>query len=96
MSTNALRNDEHKPTHIMTTTVQTISAHTNRLQPTSNSTDDGSALVTKEGMAGVGRTPSQKVDKQSAEYLIKSGVAGGLAGCAVMLSILHTVIKLYI
>jgi hypothetical protein len=27
--------------------------------------------------------PKRKLKKQSAEYIIKSGIAGGLAGCAV-------------
>lgn len=30
-------------------------------------------------------TPRRIVDKQSTEYMIKSGIAGGLAGCAVCL-----------
>ena len=39
-------------------------------------------------VGGVARPLSQaasrrKVDKQSAEYIVKSGIAGGLAGCAV-------------
>lgn len=27
--------------------------------------------------------PKRTVDKQSTEYMVKSGIAGGLAGCAV-------------
>lgn len=30
--------------------------------------------------------PRRTVDKQSTEYMIKSGIAGGLAGCAVRVS----------
>ena len=29
------------------------------------------------------RKPPPKLDKQSTEYVLKSGLAGGLAGCAV-------------
>ena len=32
---------------------------------------------------GAGSSTPRKLDKQSPEYLLKSGLAGGLAGCAV-------------
>lgn len=38
---------------------------------------DEEALVPKKGQK------HQKVDKRSPEYIIKSGLAGGIAGCAV-------------
>jgi solute carrier family 25 protein 16 len=34
--------------------------------------------------------PRAALNKQSWEYVIKSGVAGGLAGCAVRFSLLNT------
>jgi hypothetical protein len=82
MSTNALHHDNPGQSHIMTATAQTFPASTNR-QPPPKHNDDGSITAGKEGMASTGQTPARKVDKQSAEYLIKSGLAGGLAGCAV-------------
>lgn len=36
-----------------------------------------------------GPVPRRVVDKQSTEYIIKSGIAGGLAGCAVSLDSLN-------
>lgn len=83
MSTNALRHDEHEPSRIMTTTAQTISAHTKRQQSPLYPTDDEPTTAGKDKMVSVVQSPSMKMDKQSAEYLVKSGLAGGLAGCAV-------------
>ncbi|KAF2691040.1 ADP,ATP carrier protein [Lentithecium fluviatile CBS 122367] len=66
----------------MTTTAQTISAHANRPQPLLCPTDAESITPGKEKMASARQAPAAKVDKQSPEYLVKSGLAGGLAGCA--------------
>lgn len=44
-------------------------------------TDDATPVPHKDTMRTV--TQKQKVDKRSPEYLLKSGFAGGLAGCAV-------------
>ncbi|KAF2747399.1 ADP,ATP carrier protein [Sporormia fimetaria CBS 119925] len=43
-------------------------------------TDDDSLVPQRDNAKP--QPPRTKVDKQSAEYLIKSGLAGGLAGCA--------------
>lgn len=49
-------------------------------EPAICSTDDDAILPQKRG-------DKKKLDKSSWEYVIKSGIAGGLAGCAVCLSI---------
>jgi solute carrier family 25 protein 16 len=83
MSTNARRHDEQASSNIMTTTAQTLSAHTKRQQPLLYPADADPIISSKEKMASAGQGPARKVDKQSPEYLLKSGLAGGLAGCAV-------------
>lgn len=47
-----------------------------RVPPSPTTADEDSIA------AGLG-TPRRVVDKQSYEYIVKSGIAGGLAGCAV-------------
>jgi len=83
MSTNARRHDEQAPFRIMTTTAQTIPAHAERQQPLLYPADADPIKSGTEKMASTGQGPARKVDKQSPEYLLKSGLAGGLAGCAV-------------
>lgn len=51
------------------------------------STDDESlGPVRKDGSGGV-----KQLDKQSLDYVLRSGLAGGMAGCAVSLFILSTI-----
>jgi solute carrier family 25 protein 16 len=59
---------------VSTSASQQPSAREPKICPT-----DDEAIVPK-------RDPKRKLNKQSWEYVIKSGVAGGLAGCAVWLS----------
>lgn len=84
MSADVRRHDQRDPFQIMTT-AQTITAHPQRQQPLLCPTDAKPAAPRKEMMASAERRPSIKTDKQSLEYLLKSGLAGGLAGCAVRL-----------
>ncbi len=77
MSPHARRDDDV----IMRTTARTLSAHTNRL----STTDDDVSVPKKDSMANAVGLPARTVDKQSPEYLLKSGFAGGLAGCVVSL-----------
>ncbi|KAF2255620.1 mitochondrial carrier protein-like protein LEU5 [Trematosphaeria pertusa] len=85
MSSHILRyDDEHS--RIMTT-AQTLSAHTTKRQqsPPLCPTDDDAIIPQKEktaGSAAGAKTSTKKVDKQTPEYLVKSGLAGGMAGCA--------------
>lgn len=82
MSTDLLRYDGNK-SNIMTTTA----APTNRA---SNIIPDHDTAMSakKEGSVAVA-SGKKKMDKNSMEYLIKSGVAGGFAGCAVCQDALH-------
>jgi hypothetical protein len=50
-------------------------------EPSHIMTSDGELM--KKNEAAAGQLPARKVDKRSPEYLLKSGLAGGLAGCAV-------------
>lgn len=46
-------------------------------------TPDTANICPTDTDAIVPRKQKHKVDKQSTEYIVKSGIAGGLAGCAV-------------
>jgi solute carrier family 25 protein 16 len=74
MSTDLLRHDG-SPTNMTTTAAQTNSP--GNLIPD----HDAAMLAKKEG--GLDMREAKKMDKKSWEYLIKSGLAGGIAGCAV-------------
>lgn len=77
----------------MTTPAQTLPAHTRPQKPPPPSpspTDDQVKLPSKEAER-MPRPRSKKVDRQSPEYLVKSGVAGGLAGCAVRGGVVFTI-----
>ncbi|KAJ4296501.1 coenzyme A transporter [Kalmusia sp. IMI 367209] len=67
----------------MTTSAHAIAPHM-RLQkaPPILHTDDEALVSTKEGKMGGTPSPRKKLDKRSPEYIWKSGLAGGLAGCA--------------
>ena len=73
-----LRNDGSKP-NIMTTTAAQTNSAINTLPD-----HDAAMSARKEGGTDTetGRR-KKKTDKKSMEYLIKSGLAGGFAGCAV-------------
>ncbi|CAO2650280.1 Nn.00g015720.m01.CDS01 [Neocucurbitaria sp. VM-36] len=83
MSSHIIRHDDSRiTTNIMTTTAaQANSADSIKKGPQSvlQSTDHDAILPAKKGMED-GRP--RKLDKNSTEYLIKSGLAGGFAGCA--------------
>jgi hypothetical protein len=51
--------------------------------PTPAERDRDPKICPTDDEAIIPRVPSRKLDKQTWEYVIKSGVAGGLAGCAV-------------
>jgi solute carrier family 25 protein 16 len=77
MSAHLLRNDGSKPNIMTTTAAQTNSA--SNIIP-----DHDVAMDAKK--EGNKQSPGKKrTDKKSTEYLIKSGLAGGFAGCAVRL-----------
>lgn len=81
------RDDDSRNTSIMTTTAahanRASSIITERHEPPSLM-DHDAARPTMKGTAQVGAQPEvKKADKKSTEYLIKSGLAGGFAGCAV-------------
>jgi hypothetical protein len=76
MSTDSLRYDGNKSNIMTTTAAQNNSAST--IIPD----HDAAMPAKKEGGANVA-PKRQKMDRNSAEYLIKSGLAGGFAGCAV-------------
>jgi hypothetical protein len=87
MSTDLLRNDGSK-TNIMTTTA----AQTN--SPGSIIPDHDAAMsASNEGGLDMGE--GEKMDKKSWEYLTKSGLAGGFAGCAVRLYYSFTLVTVW-
>jgi solute carrier family 25 protein 16 len=75
MSTDLLRYDGSK-TNMTTTAAQTNS-------PGNIIPDHDAAMFAKKEGASDIRDGKQKMDKKSTEYLVKSGLAGGFAGCAV-------------
>ncbi|KAI4610526.1 uncharacterized protein J4E87_010780 [Alternaria ethzedia] len=75
MSTDLLRYDGSKSNIMTTTAAQTNSAGTTIPD------HDAAMSVKKEGGANM-EPKRQKMDRNSMEYLIKSGLAGGFAGCA--------------
>ena len=85
MSTHIIRHDDPRiNANIMTTTAaQANSADSINKSPQSvlRPTDHDSA--TKGRHVGMEDGRPKKLDKKSPEYLIKSGLAGGFAGCAV-------------
>jgi hypothetical protein len=94
MPTNLLRDDNHgSDTNIMSTgatQAQTNATYLQERHPPLCPTD-GDAIVPKPkekekqyDMRNGGT--ARKVDKKSSEYLVKSGIAGGIAGCAVRTS----------
>lgn len=76
MSTDLLRYDGSKSNIMTTTAAQTNSAGT--------TIPDHDAAMSSKKEGGANMEPKrQKMDRNSMEYLIKSGLAGGFAGCAV-------------
>jgi len=49
-------------------------------------TPDTANICPTDTDAIIPRKQKHKVDKQSTEYIVKSGLAGGLAGCAVRIA----------
>lgn len=86
MSENILRHAAHDQSRTMTTTAAqppplfAAPSMAKKQHPPLCPTDEEALVPHKDQQRG--RRPS-KVDKQSLEYLVKSGFAGGLAGCAV-------------
>jgi solute carrier family 25 (mitochondrial carrier protein), member 16 len=71
--------------HEMTSAIQT-SASSRVLKETSICPTDQEAMVPirSNDRDGLASTPAQKkLDKKSWDYIIRSGIAGGVAGCAV-------------
>lgn len=58
----------------------TTAAHTNSASNTTPNYDAAMAVRKEESKQ---LTEKKKMDKKSPEYLVKSGLAGGFAGCAV-------------
>jgi hypothetical protein len=77
MSTDLLRNDGNKSNIMTTTAAQTNSRDS--IIP------DHDAAMSANTEGGLDMGEGEKMDKKSWEYLTKSGLAGGFAGCAVRL-----------
>lgn len=77
MSSPSLRHGDQQGSYTMTTSAQTLPlpVHAKRQQPPT----DEQRISPDKKMNG------KKTDMRSGEYLLKSGLAGGLAGCAVCL-----------
>jgi solute carrier family 25 protein 16 len=84
MSERILRNEADQDARTMTASAQsTVSpAKLQKATPLS-ATDDEAHIPVKEGRRSRSPSRERKVDKRSPEYVWKSGLAGGLAGCAV-------------
>lgn len=63
----------------MTTTAQYASVARTQRTPPICPTDEETILPDKDKMT----VPTRKVNKKSPEYILKTGLAGGIAGCAV-------------
>jgi solute carrier family 25 protein 16 len=67
----------------------TKATQSQQLQTTDHSPAKTAMMTKMSGMEAVGgartatTTPRKEVDKRSLDYLMRSGLAGGLAGCAV-------------
>ncbi|KAH7130683.1 mitochondrial carrier protein-like protein LEU5 [Dendryphion nanum] len=81
MSENILRHAAYEPPRTMTTGAQSLTNPAAKRQPSICPTDDETLVPRKDTMAG-SKQPPAKLDKRSTEYIVKSGLAGGLAGCA--------------
>lgn len=73
MSTPILRHDKHLDSSLMTMTAAHIST----------AAHDPMGALKEMGIAKSGDGRAMKLDKKSPEYLLKSGLAGGFAGCVV-------------
>lgn len=82
-----LRHDAGRSTNIMTTSVAPPeSAGNTKIDPRVASSQPayGTSMSAERDERGVAAVRGKrKTDKKSPEYLIKSGLAGGFAGCAV-------------
>lgn len=90
MSTDLLRHETIRiNTGIMSTSAPQAQTHANsplERYPSICATDGdtgGNKRETQRHMAAQDGRTKQKVDKKSTEYLVKTMIAGGLAGCAV-------------
>jgi solute carrier family 25 (mitochondrial carrier protein), member 16 len=87
MSAHSLRHDDGPVQHIMTTpaahSASASNGTTERKPTVSQSGYDITSQMKTERDMERGERRSKKLDKRSTEYLIKSGIAGGIAGCAV-------------
>lgn len=89
MSAHLLRHADGTVSNIMTTTAaQPNSAGNITIDRSPSTPSAGHDAIAPAGQvrgANMREERKQKVDKKSPEYLIKSGLAGGFAGCAVCL-----------
>jgi solute carrier family 25 protein 16 len=89
MSAHLLRHADGTVSNIMTTTAaQPNSAGNITIDRSPSASSAGHDAIAPAGQvrgANMREERKQKVDKKSPEYLIKSGLAGGFAGCAVCL-----------
>lgn len=81
MSENALRHAAYDPSQTMTMGAQTLAAPSTRRQPPLCPTDEEAVMPRKDTSTSSRQQPA-RLDKRSTEYILKSGLAGGLAGCA--------------
>ncbi|PSN72730.1 mitochondrial carrier [Corynespora cassiicola Philippines] len=85
MSSPLVNNAADDPSRIMTAAQTTLTAHTtqsSKRQPAICPTDEAAVVPAKDKKDNMASdSPRRKVDKRSTEYVIKSGLAGGLAGC---------------
>lgn len=84
LSYNASKTPPDTPQHSPKMTSAPIAAPMGRYQrePAICPTDEGSVVPKKH-------PEKRKLDKRSWEYIVKSGIAGGFAGCAVSITTVH-------
>ena len=99
MSSSLVNNAADDPSRIMTAAQTTLTAHTtqsSKRQPPICLTDEEAVVSAKDKKDNMASdSPRRKVDKRSTEYVIKSGLAGGLAGCAVCCHLLIHISPVY-
>lgn len=84
MSASLLRHDEPPiSATVMTVPAAHISARDSPSDSATSPWKDQGGKQPQQHMAPPNARPKKKIDKKSPEYLWKSLVAGGLAGCAV-------------
>lgn len=88
MSEHIQRHETDQGSRIVRGRTEDIAPHAKLQKASSISMNDDEAHVTvKEKRRSRSPSREKKVDTRSPEYILKSGLAGGLAGCAVRIPI---------